>query len=407
MIAFLSILSLIGIPYTFSFLAKEELIQSAILLPSLWIPFVLGLIILGNIFIVGFATRFLFIPLLREDSIDKEHIHFGFHSALLISIPLLFSLTGILIPFSPYLKGIFYELSNHLLPNMEEQSQHNEGITHISPYVILLPSIIAWLCGIALGFYHIWRERSLKATHQSPFATRIYQHAIYQLIRQSDRITRLFQNGKLRSYLQTFAFAVLIVSTIAMISEWKILHDNIWPHITHPERNTTIYDYILIISIFIGILGVIFARTKLTAVICLGIVGYGMAIVFLIFSSPDLAMTQFIIETLTVSLFVFVFYHLPEQPLPQKKYTRYWNLFVCILFGIVMGVLTLSASSIQTHPSISSFFTLKSLNEAHGGNIVNVILVDFRGFDTLGEITVLAIAGIGTYALLRYQRRET
>jgi len=402
MVALLSIYSLAGFPYTFSFHAKEELIRSIYRLNPSYIVMFSLLLIIGNSLIIGFSTRLFIIPLLRAKT-KEATFHPGISSFLLTNIPLFFAIAGISIPLSKDLTGIFHKLSHNFIPNIVvEHSQNTTG--HFQHYLLLLPSILSWSIGIVLGFYIIWKGNIINEQGITPFATRLYQHIIQQLLLQSDRITRFFQNGKLRSYLQTFAVAVLIVSFIAIVTEWEIIKANILTHIVRPEHKITKYDFILTSIIIAGIFGVIFARTKLTAVICLGIIGYGMAIVFLIFSAPDLAMTQFIIETLTVSLFVFVFYHLPEQPLYRRKTTKYQNLFICTLFGIVMGFLTLSASSIQTHPSISSYFTTKSLNEAHGGNIVNVILVDFRGFDTLGEITVLAIAGIGTYALLRYQR---
>lgn len=401
--AFLLLISLAGIPFTFSFHAKEELIHSVFQLNFFHTFTITLLIIIGNSLIIGFATRFLLIPLCKNEYQD-ETFHFNISSYLLITIPLLFSIISIAIPLSPYLTDIFHKLSQELLPNITNNNHTENTIKDNQIYLLLLPSIIAWIGGLAFGICFILKNNISKEPHLTAFATKIYHQSINQLLIQSDRITRFFQNGKLRSYLQTFTFAVLLVSFIAIVTEWKIIQSNILSHILHPEHKTTIYDFILISIIIAGIFGVIFSRTKLTAVICLGIVGYGMAVVFLIFSAPDLAMTQFIIETLTVSLFVFVFYHLPEQHLYRKRFTKYQNLFICVLFGLVMGFLTLSASSIQTHPSISSYFTTKSLYEAHGGNIVNVILVDFRGFDTLGEITVLAIAGIGTYALLRYQR---
>lgn len=401
-IVFLSLYSLVGLPYTFSFYAKEELIHSIFKLSSFYSAIILLLIIIGNCLITAFAVRFLLIPFYKKDEAEEIN-HFGISSYLLASIPLFFSIFSISIPFSPYLTDIFHNLSNDLISNIEI-NEHSESIKESVPFLMLLPGIVAWIGGIAFGLYFVCQKNKVEEYGITAFATRIYQLTINQLLLQSDRVTRFFQNGKLRSYLQIFAFAVLLVSFIAIIAEWEIIRSNILSHIFHPEHKTTLYDFALILIVIAGILGVIFARTKLTAVICLGIVGYGMAVIFLIYSAPDLAMTQFIIETLTVSLFVFVFYHLPEQHLPRRKFTRYQNFIISILFGLVMGFLTLSASSIQTHPSISSYFATKSLHEAHGGNIVNVILVDFRGFDTLGEITVLAIAGIGTYALLRYQR---
>ncbi len=401
--ALLLILSLAGVPLTFSFYAKEELIHTLFQLDSINALIVTLLIVIGNILLVGFATRFLIIPLYKNEN-REETFQFNLSSYLLITIPLLFSLIGIVIPLSPYLTDIFHKLSPELLPNITENNYTEITTKHNQTYLLLLPSFITWVAGISFGLYFIFKNNISKEPHLTALATRIYQQSINQLLIQSDRITRFFQNGKLRSYLQTFTLAVLLVSFISVIAESEIIQSNILSHILHTEHKTTTYDFILISIIIAGIFGVIFAKTKLTAVICLGLVGYGMAVIFLIFSAPDLAMTQFIIETLTVSLFVFVFYHLPEQHLHRRRFTKYQNLIICAIFGVVMGFLTLSASSIQTHLSISSYFTTKSLHEAHGGNIVNVILVDFRGFDTLGEITVLAIAGIGTYALLRYQR---
>ncbi|MGC8845561.1 MAG: hydrogen gas-evolving membrane-bound hydrogenase subunit E [Candidatus Hydrogenedens sp.] len=397
--------SLAGLPYTFSFYTKEILIHSIFQLRTLYSTIVLLWIIIGNSLITGFAIRFLLIPLFKKDEEEREEeFHPKTLSYLLASIPLLLSIASITIPLSPYLMDIFHKLSENFLSNVATHA-HSQSVNKNNSYLMLLPSIMAWLGGIALGLdITLWQKNKTRGHGITAFATKVYQQIINQLLLQSDRITRFFQNGKLRSYLQTFAFAVLIASLVAMIAEWNVIQSNILKHIFHPEHKTTIYDFVLILIIIAGIFGVIFAQKKLTAVICLGIIGYGMAVIFLIYSAPDLAMTQFIIETLTVSLFVFVFYHLPEQHLHRRNLTKYQNGFICTLFGIVMGFLTLSASSIQTHPSISSYFTAKSLHEAHGGNIVNVILVDFRGFDTLGEITVLAIAGIGTYALLRYQR---
>ena len=138
----------------------------------------------------------------------------------------------------------------------------------------------------------------------------------------------------------------------------------------------------------------------------LGVVGYGVAAIFLLFGAPDLAMTQFLIESLTVILFVLAFYHLPDFERFSSRRTRLRDMLVAMLAGVLMTVLTLSAVGIQIFPTISSYYAQAALPEAHGRNITNVILVDFRGFDTLGENVVLALAAIGVFALLKFPKRR-
>jgi multisubunit Na+/H+ antiporter MnhB subunit len=139
----------------------------------------------------------------------------------------------------------------------------------------------------------------------------------------------------------------------------------------------------------------------LVAVVSLGVVGYGMALLFILFGAPDLAMTQIMVETLTVILFALVLYRLPRFEVLSKGIERLRDAVVTVIVGSLITVLVLAALHVPQRSSISHFFAEKSYPEAHGRNIVNVILVDFRGFDTLGEITVLAVAGIGIFGLLR------
>ena len=132
-----------------------------------------------------------------------------------------------------------------------------------------------------------------------------------------------------------------------------------------------------------------------------------MALIFVLFGAPDLAMTQFLVETLTVILFVLVFYHLPELPdrvragrpggaTPSSRWPP----------GPLMTALVLVGTPENFDPPISAYFAEHSVPRGHGRNIVNVILVDFRGLDTLGEITVLSVAAVGVYALLKLRRTD-
>ena len=139
----------------------------------------------------------------------------------------------------------------------------------------------------------------------------------------------------------------------------------------------------------------------------LGVVGYSIALIYLLFGAPDLAMTQFLIESITVVLFVFAFFRLPRFDPLSPPGPRVVHAIIAILTGAVMTALVLSAVQVNLFPRISEYFIESAVTLAHGRNIVNVILVDFRGLDTLGEITVLAVAAAGVYAILRFSRRDS
>jgi multicomponent Na+:H+ antiporter subunit A len=117
-------------------------------------------------------------------------------------------------------------------------------------------------------------------------------------------------------------------------------------------------------------------------------------------------MTQILVETLTVILFVLVFYHLPRFSRLSSLATRARDGVIALTTGGLITLLVLAVTAEPTDTTIAQYFAQQSLPLAHGRNIVNVILVDFRGFDTLGEITVLSVAAIGVYALLKLRPRK-
>ena len=138
----------------------------------------------------------------------------------------------------------------------------------------------------------------------------------------------------------------------------------------------------------------------------MGIIGALISIIYIIYGAPDLAMTQLSIETLSVILFVLVLYKLPRFATYSKLKTRARDLTVAIAFGSIFTLIIIFVSAYgKMDTSLSEYFAQTSYLIGHGKNIVNVILVDFRGFDTMGEITVLAIAGVGVYSLLRLKKQ--
>jgi multicomponent Na+:H+ antiporter subunit A len=206
--------------------------------------------------------------------------------------------------------------------------------------------------------------------------------------------TRFLQSGYLRYYL------LIVIATATILSGYKLIQHT--GSVTlNRSVDLTVYEIALAVLILLAAFMATRAKSRLAAIAALGVVGFSVALVFVLFSAPDLAMTQFSIETLTVIVFVLALYHLPRFGSLSSAWTHARDASVALVAGALITVMVLTASGVQLHPKISSYFIENSVPLAHGHNIVNVILVDFRGLDTLGEITVLAIAAIGVHALLK------
>ena len=148
------------------------------------------------------------------------------------------------------------------------------------------------------------------------------------------------------------------------------------------------------------------ARRRFTAVLYLSTVGYAMAALFVVQGAPDLALTQAAIETLSTVLFVLVLRKLPDR-FERRSTVRTRGIRIIVAIGVAAMVFAFDIIARQARqaPPVSTEMVDRALSEAEGRNVVNVILVDFRGLDTLGEITVLTAAAIGAVALARAGRR--
>jgi multicomponent Na+:H+ antiporter subunit A len=165
------------------------------------------------------------------------------------------------------------------------------------------------------------------------------------------------------------------------------------------------YEVLLLALLMIGAVAVTLAKQSLTAVLTLGLVGLLVSFLFVDLRAPDLALTQLLIETASLILFLLVIRHLPpfsKEALPWWMRCR--DVGISIMVGGLVVVLLLIANGDTLYPSIAGYFLEQSLLLGGGRNVVNVIVVDFRGYDTMGEITVLTIAAIGVYTLIKLKR---
>jgi multicomponent Na+:H+ antiporter subunit A len=232
---------------------------------------------------------------------------------------------------------------------------------------------------------------------------RFYDGAVERAQTGSFKFTISFMNGSIRSYLvYIFTFFIVILAT-------SLFYKNALKVDTSELATIGIYEVLLALLIVIAAVSILFAKTRLSQIILLGAVGYTVSLFYVLFRAPDLALTQLVIETVSVALFLVCFYHLPKLRKEENRVRfKLTNAVVSVGVGIVVTLIALSAHSNKFFSSISQYYIENTYEKAAGKNMVNVILVDFRGFDTLFEIAVLAIAALGIFGMikLRLARRE-
>jgi multicomponent K+:H+ antiporter subunit A len=224
---------------------------------------------------------------------------------------------------------------------------------------------------------------------------RLFDAALQGIIAMARAVTDALENGSLQRYL------MLLVLSALILGAWPF-----WggPELTGPRPVTPVTN-ISVTAAFIMMAGAIgtvaWHRQRLTALIMLSVVGLIVALAFAGFSGPDLALTQLAVEVVTIVLLLLALYFLPQRTPVESSPGR--RLRDGVLAGLAgLGIAALSwAILTRPYETISGYFLENSQPKGGGANVVNVILVDFRGFDTLGEITVLAIAALGIYAMLQ------
>ncbi|WP_349358043.1 hydrogen gas-evolving membrane-bound hydrogenase subunit E [Stappia sp.] len=216
--------------------------------------------------------------------------------------------------------------------------------------------------------------------------------------------TQTIQNGDMRTYL---------VATIAVVTGalgYAILAGGFGADaagLSLPAfAGEEIRPYLVIVSLLVAVGAVVaaLARSMVVSLVGVGLSGYGIAILFLKNGAPDLALTQFLVETLFVVIVTAVLVRLPAIADGLRSYSRFdlrpGDAVLSGVFGLALFVVLLSIAAKPFNPTVTDYYAATSLTEAFGRNVVNVILVDFRALDTLGEIAVVAFAAIAAWAVL-------
>ncbi len=267
---------------------------------------------------------------------------------------------------------------------------------HLALWHGLTTELAAALLAIGAGFalfWGWWRKRS--PDEPTLLSDRAYEGFLERLESWSRAATRAYMSGLVWRYnaiiLATGAAGVLAVVWAGGPLAWKP-----WP-----GTQATLYHSTVCSVVAGAAVGAAVARTRLAAILALGASGFALALLFSLLGAPDLSLTQIMVETISTALFLAVFVYLPPYRPTAKRPFRPGHFALALLVGCGIPLTVGLARGRRTAESIGTYFVDNSVDLAGGHNIVNVILVDFRGLDTLGEITVLAVAALACYALIK------
>jgi NADH:ubiquinone oxidoreductase subunit 5 (subunit L)/multisubunit Na+/H+ antiporter MnhA subunit len=400
-IALVAALSMAGLFPTLGFHAKEALYEGLLHSATLeatglkWIVIVLA--VAANALIFAASARFLVGVFLGEPAVAGRHVHEGG--------PLLWLPAGILAALA---------LLMGLLPAVTEQwvnafSSHPGAHLHVSLVPASRGPVVLSVVTMLIGILAYWARKSIDAVPTRrfswPTADQVWDRIMDAVTSWAIAFSTRWQSGSLRWYLSgTLVFTVGLTGYALWRAGLSLTR------VTISLAEMQWYGVVLCALLSTSAVLVVRSRSRIGAAIALTANGFLTALLFVVYRSPDILLTQILIETASTIFILLILYFMP--PFKADAFTamtRVTNLAIAAAVGLVMFTFILLSTSPQfreTHNLALDYLT-RSLAEAGGANAVNVIIVDFRAIDTNGEITVLVVVGLLVFGLLRARRKTT
>jgi multicomponent Na+:H+ antiporter subunit A len=386
-------ISMAGLPPLFGFLAKEEIYYSLAGTSPRAILFT-SVAVVGNalMFVIAFAVGLK--PFIGKEGDTPKHAHEG--PVLLWIGPLTLSILALL---GALFSGIAHRFISSPMASAvdgELQTVTISLIPHLGTALAL--SVLTVILGIVLysGLDRLRAAVDRFVTGLGISPDRGFDHFVSGLVQLSTRVTRFVQNGRLETYI-TLSFIFVAIVLLAT----PVLYGELPTNLAMPA-DFDFHEMAILAIAVVGVIAVLTAKDRLTAIVCLGIQGFAVAVIFLLYGAPDLSFTQFMVETLSVVILALVMTRLKLSLSDHRPMAaRLLDGSLAIACGLGFAMMLVASTAGPFDGSLSAFFAEHSKIIAHGANVVNVIIVDFRGVDTLGEIAVVMITGLSILALIR------
>ncbi len=267
---------------------------------------------------------------------------------------------------------------------------------------LLAISFLAFGLGYAVyrRLHVFWHLPALPGALARLTPGQLYERALDGLLGLAAWHTRQVQRGTLRYYV-----AVVVLSTVALTgpSLVRALQATETPRLPAPEY---LYEILLALLIGAGGLAACATRRPIVSMMFAGISGLGLAVVFGLYGGVDLAITQLFVETLLVVVLAAALLRMPARPHRAGPLARLRDATIATLGGALAAAVVFMAAAVDRARPVAEKMLAAAVPEAYGRNVVNVILVDFRALDTLGEITVVTAAATSIWVLLRLRKQR-
>ncbi|GGE83032.1 Na+/H+ antiporter subunit A [Mycetocola zhadangensis] len=389
-ITLIAVASMAGIPPLFGFVAKEAVFSAFLHAAEdgdVWGWVALIGTAVGSVLTVAYSIRFFWGAFWTRPNTEPTKLHSD-GWAILIAPGILAAVT-VIFGFGASV------IDRFLVPYAE--TMPGTGDYHLALWHGFEPALgisaVVVLLGVILFIRRKWVARLQDAVSPMMDSSRGYWFIVQLIDRLSARTTIFAQRGGLPQYLGTIL--VVYVLTLGVASSMN----RTWPDSIRPWD----YPEQVLIAAAIGIAAVMAgqAKQRMSAVLLVGTTGFGMVALFALHGAPDLALTQALVEMITLVVFVLVLRRLPTRIAQRNKpVKRLVRASIGVAVGVIMAVVAVIALGARQEESIGTEWPRLAVEGAHGMNIVNVVLVDIRAWDTMGEISVLVVVATGIASLL-------
>ncbi|MDT0583745.1 monovalent cation/H+ antiporter subunit A [Brumicola blandensis] len=392
-LAMVAAASMAGVPLFNGFLSKEmflaETLHSSALGFLSWVIPVLAT--LAGVFAVAYSMRFIHDVFFNGEPKDLPKTPHEPPRYMKIPIEVLVVLCLLVGIFPEYIVGdLLASAASSVV--IGDLPYYSLAIWH-GFNIPLLMSAIAIVGGLLIYAYrrHLYR---FQAKFKEPDEKLIFEAYVQRMVNKATKIHEYFSNGSLQRYVATMLFFTIAITAVPLINL-----NTVNQHL--PDQDISGVEITAAIILCLSAIAtVIYHRKRMLALVTISVVGLITSIAFARFSAPDLALTQLSVEVVTVILLMLALYFLPQKTATESSPSRVVR-DLAIAASVAGLVATINYAFItQPLDTISEFFLANSKTGGGGTNAVNVILVDFRGLDTLGEILVLGIAALGIFKLL-------
>ncbi|TDO07946.1 multicomponent Na+:H+ antiporter subunit A [Mycobacterium sp. BK086] len=393
--------SMAALPPFLGFVAKEADFESIAHSESLgaWAPVVLTGVVIGSVFTTIYALRFLWGAFARKGSHGPTTLVANLHrpAAAFLVAPAILAAAGLFFGVVPsYLDTALDGYAGTMPAAGADDGHYTLALWH----GVNLPLVLSALV-LAIGIAAFFGRERLRRTglgnwHPLGNADRIYDAVIRGADVASVRLTAITQRGSI-PVTQSVILSTLVLFPVAVLALGSRNHPQfrLWDSLVQPVVGLLILAAAVAATIL---------RNRLAAVLLVGITGYGCGAIFAFHGAPDLALTQFLVETLTLVIFVLVLRTLPAEAEEARRY-RVPRIALALAVGASVTTLAVFAMAARTGTPIADLLPAAAYDRGHGANTVNVLLVDIRAWDTLGEISVLVAAATGVASLVFRNRR--